>query len=266
MSVRPGSLHLDRENGRFLGVCAGLANWLDVPTIVVRIVFIICVLSWPTLIIGYFILYLCLDKDLTPDKMKDYFANASTAEHFRQLNYRKPIYKNSRNKRIAGVCAGIADYLEVSTFSVRLVALISLFVFGPFTFWAYVICAFAFDPDPYAEPSDRSTRREARRQAKRERREARHARYHRPPNSYVNEETDAQSGNGETASAGSQSRDFQSKGFKAEAKASSNSAQANSFGRAQCTEIFSDLEMRLREIEAYMTSKRFRLHCEINRI
>lgn len=262
MSVRPGSLRLDRENGRFLGVCAGLANWLDVPTIVVRIVFIICVLSWPTLIIGYFILYLCLDKDLTPDRMKDYFANASTAEHFRQLNYRKPIYKNSRNKRIAGVCAGIADYLEVSTFSVRLVALISLFVFGPFTFWAYVICAFAFDPDPYAEPSDRTTRREARRQAKRERREARHARHHRPPNSYVNEEADTRSGNGETsASAG-----FQSTGFKPKDSAGPNNSQANAYGRAQCTEMFSDLEMRLREIEAYMTSKRFRLHCEINRI
>jgi hypothetical protein len=26
------------------------------------------------------------------------------------------------------------------------------------------------------------------------------------------------------------------------------------------------MELHLREIEAYMTSKRFRLHCEINRI
>ncbi len=34
----------------------------------------------------------------------------------------------------------------------------------------------------------------------------------------------------------------------------------------ECTEIYKTLELRLRAIEAYMTSKRFRLHCEINRI
>jgi hypothetical protein len=38
------------------------------------------------------------------------------------------------------------------------------------------------------------------------------------------------------------------------------------YDEAQCTEVFRLLELRLREIEAYMTSKRFRLHCEINRI
>ncbi len=254
MSVRPGSLHLNRQQGRFLGVCAGIADWLDVPTIMVRIVFIICVLSWPTLIIGYFILYLCLDKDLTPNRMRDYFANAGTAEHFRQLNYRKPIYKNSRNKRIAGVCSGIADYLEVSTFPVRLVAVISLFVFGPFAFWAYVICAFAFDRDPHAEPSERSARRAARHREKAARREARHARRHGTPNSYVNEEYSPQT-DASTAAAGS-----------AQTNSNFSGARSNSFTRTQCTEIFSELEMRLREIEAYMTSKRFRLHCEINRI
>ena len=38
------------------------------------------------------------------------------------------------------------------------------------------------------------------------------------------------------------------------------------YDEAQFTEVFRILELRLREIEAYMTSKRFRLHCEINRI
>lgn len=264
MSVRPGSLHLNRANGRFLGVCAGLADWLDVPPVLVRVVFIICVLAWPTLVLGYFILYLCLDKDLTPDKMKNYFANAKTAEHFRQLNYRKPIYKNTRNKRIAGVCAGIADYLEVSAFSVRLVALISLFIFGPFAFWAYIICMFVFDPDPYAEPSERAARRAARRQARHERREARRARHRHPPKSYVNEEyanfggVDADAEAEATAGAAGHRA--------ADTRDTNGKSGGTAYSRAQCTEIFSELEMRLREIEAYMTSKRFRLHCEINRI
>jgi len=258
MSVRPGSLHLDRERGRFLGVCAGIAAWLDVPPVLVRIVFIICVVSWPTMAIAYFILYLCLDKNLSPDRMKDYFANAKTAEHFRQLNYRKPIYKNSRNKRIAGVCSGIADYLEVSAFAVRIVALISLFIFGPFAFWAYIICVFAFDADPHADPSDRSMRRAARRQARHERKAERYARKHSPPNSYVNEEYEAQGNGTESAATASAQRAGKTE--------SGNQQQSSAFTRAQCTEISSELEMRLREIEAYMTSKRFRLHCEINRI
>lgn len=244
MSVRPGSLHINKENGRILGVCAGIADWLDVPATLVRIAFIICVLSWPTLIIAYFILYLCLDKDLTPDRMKDYFANAKTAEHFRQLNYRKPIYKNSRNKRIAGVCSGIADYLEVSAFSVRLVALISLFVFGPFAFWAYIICMFVFEPDPHAVPTSKASRRAARRAARHERRRERHARRH-APKSYANDETVA---------TGHDSADTEA------------ADEDYAYSREECTQVFSELEMRLRDIEAYMTSKRFRLHCEINRI
>ena len=144
--MNPGAndMRLDRENGRFLGVCAGIANWLDLPVWLVRIVFVICVLAWPPLLLGYFIIYFCVDKDFTPDQIRDYFSASETAEHFRKLDYRKPIYRNQRNKRIAGVCAGIADYLEVSAFSVRLVTLLSFFVFGPFTFWAYVICWFVF--------------------------------------------------------------------------------------------------------------------------
>ena len=33
-----------------------------------------------------------------------------------------------------------------------------------------------------------------------------------------------------------------------------------------CAAIYQTMETRLRDIEAYMTSKQFRLHCEINRI
>ncbi len=253
MTVRPGSLHLNKERGRILGVCAGIADWLDVPATLVRIVFVICVVSWPTLIIGYFILYLCLDRDLTPDRMRSYFANAKTAEHFRQLDYRKPIYKNSRNKRIAGVCAGIADYLEVNVFAVRMVALLCLFMFGPFTFWAYIICAFVFESDPFAEPSSKSARRAAKREARRRHKEERRARRHGTPKSYVNEGYAA-------ANEAPRSARPEAASFEQPQPASAG------YSRARCTEIFSELELRLREIEAYMTSKRFRLHCEIKRI
>ena len=112
-----------------------------------------------------------------------------TGDHFSQIDYRKPIYKNESNKRIFGVCSGIADYLEVSAFSVRLVTLLSLFIFGPFTFWAYIICFFVFDPDPNTTPKARQQRRMHRRQARAERKERRAERKaaRRTRKSYVNE-------------------------------------------------------------------------------
>ncbi len=286
MGMGASSMRLNRADGRCLGVCAGIADWLDIPATLVRIVFIICVICWPPLILGYFLLYFCLDKELTPERMQDYFKNAKTAEHFRRLNYRKPIYKNQRNKRIAGVCSGIADYLEVSAFSVRAVTLASLFVFGPFTFWAYVICIFIFDNDPYATGSDRAERRRQRwqRRSQRwqeraERLARRHARREAKRQgrrkSYVNEEFQADVDEFESDIEDTVSRvkdeigEAVNKVKQATSKSeeSRNAKYSNArFSRAECTEIYSSLEMRLREIEAFMTSKKFRLHCEINRI
>lgn len=269
MNTGQSRFRLNQKDARWLGVCAGIADWLDVPIVLVRIIFVICVISWPTLIIGYFLLYFCLDKDITPDKMRNYFKGASTAEHFKQLNYRKPIYKNERNKRIAGVCSGIADYFEVSAFAVRAVTLFSLFLFGPFTFWAYIICIFVFEPDPHVTPSSRSTKRAQRRQRRQERRARR-----KQGKGSVNEEEYqkfaediADKAYAEaTAAFEEASEDFEAE-VEAGAGAESKKKDSNAhYSRERCTEVYNSLELRLREIEAFMTSKKFRLHCEINRI
>ncbi len=258
-------MYINSDNGIVLGVCAGLANWLDIPAAIVRIIFIFCVFAWPMILVGYFILYFCLDKDFTPDKLRNYFSIRPGAEHFRKLDYRKPIYKNEREKRIAGVCAGIADYLEVSHFPVRLIAVLSLFVFGPFTFWAYIICWFVFDPDPYLEDSSkydrlmqRRQRRAEKRQARKERRRARRDRKLRK--SYRNQEFNP----GANPEAGTQQGNSHS--YQKSDSADSRQTEAPTMTTEQCTELFANLEMRLRDIEAFMTSKKFRLHCEINRI
>jgi phage shock protein C len=217
----------------------GIARWLDLPTALVRVIFVICVISWPTLLIAYVITYFVLDRGITPDSVQDYFRGADTAEHFRKLNYRKPLYRYPRQGRIAGVCAGIANYLEIKTFWVRLATLGSLFLFGPFTLLGYIVCWVAFDVDPN-EPACTGRRR--------------NTSFHREQSAKSDEhrreaftETRAEYSTDESA----------------------HSAPENvrpRYDEAQCTEVFRVLELRLREIEAYMTSKRFRLHCEINRI
>ncbi len=245
-------LRRNTKNARWLGVCAGLADWLDIPATLVRIVFIICVLTWPTLILGYFILYFCLSNELDTAKVKDFVSSSSVKNHFRNLDYRKPIFKNQRDKRIAGVCSGIADYLEVSHFILRAVTVASLFVFGPFTFWAYLICAFVFDPDPSTMDGDRYARKMAKQQRgtdKRRRRSEQRA-----------EKRAKRGANGNSDVSGESQFEVKDRVNMANDNRESNASAED------CAAIYQTMETRLQDIEAYMTSKQFRLHCEINRI
>ena len=251
MSSTPNSgfskLRRNKENARWLGVCAGVADWLDIPAALVRVIFVICVIAWPTLSIGYFILYFCLSDEDDTESIKDYIRNNRTTDHFKKINYRKPIYKNAANKRIAGVCAGLADYLEVSPFIVRMLTLGSLFIFGPFTFWAYIICIFVLEPNPATVEDDywETSWRGRRRKRKARKQQCREAKAQRGGSSYVNMDDSSSAPQGSRPTKG----------------------RAQSEGSAQqCSETYQQMEKRLRSIEAYMTSKQFRLHCEINRI
>jgi phage shock protein C len=51
---------------------------------------------------------------------------------------------------IAGVCAGIADYLGVEPIVIRLIAVLGLFFFFPPTLGAYIILAVVLRPKPRA--------------------------------------------------------------------------------------------------------------------
>lgn len=50
----------------------------------------------------------------------------------------KRLVLDRQNRKIAGVCAGIANYLEVDVTVVRILFLIAL-IGGGFGFWAYLI-------------------------------------------------------------------------------------------------------------------------------
>jgi len=58
------------------------------------------------------------------------------------------LYRNREKGRIAGVCAGLADYFGISTFIVRLVAVIALFMFTFPTLVCYVLATLLIDPAP----------------------------------------------------------------------------------------------------------------------
>ena len=139
---------LNRQKAWAGGVCAGLADYLNIDILVVRIVCAIAMFTWWPTIIAYIVCYLCLS-DAKPS-IKEFgrnFANSRAARHFKNVDYKKRIYKSSRDKKVAGVCAGIAHYFEVSPFFVRVVVLGSLF-FGPLALIGYVAATVIMDREP----------------------------------------------------------------------------------------------------------------------
>ena len=52
---------------------------------------------------------------------------------------RKKIYRDDDNRRIAGVCAGLATYLDIDVVLARVLMLVAL-VAGTAGFWIYIIC------------------------------------------------------------------------------------------------------------------------------
>ena len=59
----------------------------------------------------------------------------------------KKLYKSSKNKKIDGVCAGMAEYFDIDPTLVRLgFALLACFVGGGLI--AYIVCAIVIPRDP----------------------------------------------------------------------------------------------------------------------
>jgi len=163
------------------------------------------------MVLVYVVLFFCLN-DRPRSELAESINSSRVVRHFRDVDYGKRLYKSRRNKKLAGVCGGLADYFEISSFWVRLAFVLALFVFlGPFAILAYVIAAVMMDKEPLDNPRSSNAYRHERFQVFDE----------RPV-----EKRDI--------------RDTSSK--------------------------FADLEKKLRRLEATITSKKFKLHSEFNRM
>ena len=58
------------------------------------------------------------------------------------------LYRDTEHGIIAGVCAGIADYVGAEPIVVRLVAVLCLFFFFPVTLVTYIVLAIVLRPKP----------------------------------------------------------------------------------------------------------------------
>ena len=233
-------LSLDRDRAWVGGVCAGLANYLNIDILIVRIGCAIGMLTWWPTIIAYIAAYICLSES-TPSlrEFGNNFANTRIARHFKNVDYKKRVYKSTRDKKVAGVCAGIAQYFEVSPFIVRMGALGSLF-FGPLAFFAYIAATVIMDRDPnevlyYQRDAPKH---------KRTRKHSSHASHHKK--SYHSEAYD-----GKSRYVGPRDPGV------------TNTAPLDKRDMRDCVTKFSSLETKLRRLEAAITSKKFKLHSEM---
>ncbi|MCQ2422369.1 MAG: PspC domain-containing protein [Lachnospiraceae bacterium] len=59
----------------------------------------------------------------------------------------KKLYKSRYNRKVCGVCGGIAEYFGVDASLVRLLTVL-LTVFAGMSIWVYIIAAIIMDTEP----------------------------------------------------------------------------------------------------------------------
>lgn len=236
-------LCLDPENKWILGVCAGIAKYFEIEKTFVRIAFVIALFTFPYIVPIYIVMYFCLTKESKPLRtFGETISNNKVGRHFREIDYSKRLYKSRSDRRIAGVCGGIAAYIETSAFLVRMAFVLALFFGGPFIVLVYFALAIILSKDPNSKAYSKRHR----------------SRYHRR--------------NRKGTSEGSSADDYQEPAYSRKSYTRKNRQQEETeqaFDKRDLNETsskFDDLEEKLRRLEASITSKKFKLHTEFKNI
>jgi phage shock protein PspC (stress-responsive transcriptional regulator) len=105
------------RDGKLGGVCAGLARYLDVDVVLVRLVWLVLSIV-PGAVVGGIIAYLAAWLLMPLD---DHVPEPVTGRHLTLSN---------TDRKIAGVCGGLAEYFEVDATAVRLAWIVLSILFG----------------------------------------------------------------------------------------------------------------------------------------
>ena len=119
---------------KFLGVCGGVADYLNVDPTLIRIG-VVC-LSLITAVIPALIVYVVIS-----------FVFPQQPEGYTTVNTAKKLLKSSKNRKLSGVCGGLAEYFGIDPTIVRLIfALCVLFIgYGIMT---YLVCLIMMPSEP----------------------------------------------------------------------------------------------------------------------
>ena len=152
------------------------------------------------------------------------------------------LYRDPKNGRIAGVCAGVAEYFKIETWLVRILTVTAFFLMaGPFVLVTYVAAWFILDK----KPADASLAEQG-------------------GVAFSGEVKAVFQGWGKKTSASSTQSDDASK-----VEVKSRVWQAGEPPRQAFYDIqqrFRTAENRLRKLEGYVTSKEYQINREISRL
>ncbi len=145
------------------------------------------------------------------------------------------LYRDEKNKKICGVCSGVAEYMQVETWQVRLIAVMGLVFMPTVAITVYFITYFLMDRKPYYRQvtdrfdEDANSHQDAR-SAKRSKRGAR--KMAKNQGDFVDKEPEL----------------------------------SNQEAMRKAKDKFGDIEQRLRKMETHVTSSTFELQRELNKI
>lgn len=108
-------LRRDPQHKTLGGVCAGLANYFGVDVMVPRILFLVAFFTFGSGLLLYLIMWIAI-----PEATDMAVTETET----------KRLFRNPDDKKVGGVCSGIAEYIAVDAVWLRLLFLVAFFVFG----------------------------------------------------------------------------------------------------------------------------------------
>ena len=103
----------DRKVG---GVCAGLAHYLDADVTLIRVLAACSIFIYGMGLFAYLIAWLVIPEGDPRQEL--------------QVRPSRRLHRSQTDRKIGGVCGGVAEYLEADPTIIRLIWAISFFVFG----------------------------------------------------------------------------------------------------------------------------------------
>lgn len=127
------------DDKKFLGICAGVADYLNVDPTLIRIA-VVC-LSLLTAVLPALVIYFVLSL-VFPHAPADYVPSQPA----------KKLMKGS-DKKLSGVCSGLANYFGIDATIVRLIFAIAFLVFG-YGLALYIVCLIMMPSEPVQVVTD----------------------------------------------------------------------------------------------------------------
>jgi Putative stress-responsive transcriptional regulator len=115
-----GRLYRNADDKIIAGVCSGLANYFRIDPVIMRIIFAVLLFTGGSGLLVYLILWIVVPSQSI------------------QSNITKRLYRSADDKVIAGVCGGLAAYLNISTWVPRLIFALPFIIgllSGTFNWW-----------------------------------------------------------------------------------------------------------------------------------